>query len=240
MKHATKRQAQYLLTIFLILLAYQPLKATDAKPHAEFEDTRMRIEFNSTDQDVGVQVNLDADAWKRIKIISPTGQTIFSVEGQGRLRNLGMSELFFESEEPTLDELSFSELFARFPEGNYQFIGTTVDGEEFTGTAVFTHNVPDGPHIISPKKSDVLDPDHVVIHWDPVTTPAGIQIFRYQVIIETGNKPPRTFQVDLPSNVTTVKVPIGFLLSGKKYKFEVLAIEKGGNQTISVGGFNTK
>src|SRR5262245_8405211 len=109
MKQVTKLEALLALTFLFVLVTCQIAKAS------EFEDTRMRIEFNSTDQDVGVQVNLDADAWKKIKIISPTGQTIFSVEGQGRLRNLGLTELFWESEEPPLDEQSFAELFARFP-----------------------------------------------------------------------------------------------------------------------------
>jgi hypothetical protein len=44
----------------------------------------------------------------------------------------------------------------------------------------------------------------------------------------------------LPSNVTAVTVPSGFLEPGTSYKWEVLAIEESGNQTLSSGEFETE
>jgi hypothetical protein len=40
----------------------------------------------------------------------------------------GGTEMFVESNEPTLDELSLEEFFEIFPEGTYRFAGRTPEG----------------------------------------------------------------------------------------------------------------
>jgi hypothetical protein len=64
-------------------------------------------------------------------------------------------------------------------------------------------------------------------------------IARYQVIVEGGD-PLRVFQIDLPPDQFGIRVPPDFLESGVEYDFEVLAVEAGGNQTISAGSFETR
>lgn len=49
--------------------------------------------------------------------------------------------------------------------------------------------------------------------WDPVVELAGIEIARYQVIVELP-EPLRVFSVDLPASVTAVTVPPEFLGPG--------------------------
>ena len=44
------------------------------------------------------------------------------------------------------------------------------------------------------------------------------------------------FDVDLARNETSLTVPKQYLEPGRMYEFEVLATEKGGNQTITEGG----
>jgi hypothetical protein len=44
----------------------------------------------------------------------------------------------------------------------------------------------------------------------------------------------------LPASVTSIAVPDGFLEPGTAYKWEVLAIEESGNQTLSSGEFQTQ
>ena len=64
----------------------------------------------------------------------------------------------------------------------------------------------------------------------------------YEVIVEQEKpKPdrPRSFDVTLPASVTAVTVSPQFLRTNTDYKFEVLAIEQGGNQTITEGSFKT-
>ena len=41
----------------------------------------------------------------------------------------------------------------------------------------------------------------------------------------------------MPPTATSLAVPPGFLLPGTEYEWEVLAIERGGNQTLSSSTF---
>jgi hypothetical protein len=44
----------------------------------------------------------------------------------------------------------------------------------------------------------------------------------------------------LPPSVTSIEVPDEFLQRRTAYKWEVLAIERSGNQTLSSGEFHTR
>jgi hypothetical protein len=44
----------------------------------------------------------------------------------------------------------------------------------------------------------------------------------------------------MPPTATRLRVPKGFLQPGTEYEWEVLAIEKTGNQTLSASTFTTK
>src|SRR5262245_23345535 len=132
-------------------------------PQMAFEEASIYIEFNSTGQDAGIQVALDAEAWKSLKIVSPDGRKILDLTGKGSLRKLGLSEFFFESDEPALEDLPLDEFLALFPEGEYKFLGKTPDGETLFSTATFSHEIPSAPVIVSPA---VQDPAHTVIQWD--------------------------------------------------------------------------
>jgi hypothetical protein len=201
----------------------------------QLEVSRLFFEYNSTDNDLGVQVSLDGENWRRLKIVNPDGRTIFDVEGKGPYRQLGLTELFFEGAEPSLDEFPLDQLLALFPEGQYAFDGVTVEGDELEGTAVLTHAIPAGPPNVH---ATLGAANSLVISWDGVTgPPAGfpvesIHIVGYQVILEP-------FQVTLPGSSRQVTVPPEFVASlpPGEQGFEVLAIEEGGNQTITVGSF---
>lgn len=78
-----------------------------------------------------------------------------------------------------------------------------------------------------------------VIAWNPVANPPGSTIVGYEVIVE-GGTPERTFDVKVPAATTSVTVPAEFLAPRTDYNFEVLAIEAGGNQTITEGSFTTE
>jgi hypothetical protein len=202
-----------------------------------FDDATMIFEVNATDGDAGLQVFLDGEPWQSVEVRSPDGRKIFAVDGKGELRNLGLTELFSESNEPSFDDMPLEDILALFPEGNYRFSGKTVEGDRLSGTATLTHNIPAGPVVVSPADGAVVSPDDVVVMWEPVTEP-GIDITGFQVIVERED-PLRVFQVTLPPTATSVTVPSEFLETGTDYKVEVLAIEASGNQTISENSFAT-
>jgi len=201
---------------------------------AKFAFARIYIEYNASGNDLGYHVTLDGEDWKTLKIVNPSSDTIFQVAGKGPYEDLGMTELFFEGAEPSLDEFPLENLLALFPEGRYRFSGTTVDGAPIASTATLTHAVPAAPVL----RDTYVNGDTVVIRWNAVTTtPPGfpqrpITITGYQVIVDP-------FQVTLPASATRVTLPKEFVqsLASGEHEFEVLAIESGGNQTITEGTF---
>ena len=200
---------------------------------ALFSEARIYIEYNSSANDLGFHVSLDGEDWKALKIFNPNGVNVFEVAGHAGYAQLGMTELFFEGAEPTLDEFPLAQLLALFPEGSYKFQGITVGGAPIKGVGKLSHAVPDGPEVTA-----AVGDDSVVIGWEPVTHPPvgfpnkPIHIAGYQVIVGK-------FQVTLPASATEVELPEEFVdsLPPGEQPFEVLAIDGSGNQTITEGTF---
>ena len=224
----------FLVAVFALILGAAAPEAWAKKKVIPFAITKIFIEYNSTANDAGFHIFLDAEDWQEVEIVNPNGRTIFEVEGKRGFGNLGMTELFFEGAEPSLDDVPVDELLALFPEGQYKFFGKTVEGKRLVSTATLTHAVPAGPNVFA----KVGFGDTLVISWEAVTDPAEgfpdipIVIVGYQVIVGA-------FQVTVPASTTRVKVSPQFVasLAPGEHTFEVLAIEAGGNQTITEGSF---
>lgn len=217
------------------------LRAQDgpAADQVPFGAAEVFFEFNSTAQDLGIQVFLDGESWKELVIVDPDGNILLDVRGKGNVKMLGLTELFFESTEPSFDELSFEEILALFPKGTYHFFGVTVEGRAMVGTSTLTHDIPAGPVILSPGSGELVDRNNAVIRWRSVTRPAGIQIATYQIIVEQPGGG-RVFDVEVAGNTTSLTVPKEFLKRSANYIFEVLAKEVSGNQTITEDSFRTQ
>jgi hypothetical protein len=198
----------------------------------ELDISRIYIEYNFSGNDLGFHVFLDGEDWVGLEIENPDGLTIFEVEGRGAYADLGLTELFFEGAEPSLDDVPLGELLEMFPEGEYEFEGQTVDGCEIEGTGILSHKIPAPPTITAPGPNAPVNPDKTVIQWTAGSNPSGVKVVGYQVIVES-------FQVTLPASRKSVTVPPEFMKTLKSgvHQFEVLAIEKGGNQTIREGSF---
>src|SRR5262245_11781341 len=156
----------------------------NARP-VPFADARLKIEYNATDGDAGMQFFIDADEppWRQVTVTGPSGQRIATFQADDAVSHFGLSELFSESSEPPFTELPFEEFERLFPEGRYTFTGTGIDGTTMRSTFRLTHDVPDGPHIVSPADGATVDGRNVVVDWDPVTTPAGVDVVAYEVIV---------------------------------------------------------
>jgi hypothetical protein len=161
------------------------------------------------------------------------------ITAKGPLKNYGLTELFSESSEPSFDVFPFEQFKQLFPEGVYTFRGKTIDGKKLLSTARLTHDVPDGPRIVRPRDDARVSHDHVVVAWKPARTPSGVEIVGYQVVV-TREEPLRVLSVDLPATARRLPVPPVFLQRGIEYKAEVLAIEVGGNQTLTEVAFTVK
>jgi len=222
---------------------------------AKIATAKLIIEFNFTDDDIGVHGAFDDHGWSELCVFDPSGRPIAAVDPLNQLNDLTMAGIFFESREPPGSEFSMADLAAAFPEGRYEVRGISFDGTVLIGSAWFTHDVPAPPTITSPEIAGEPDQTgspvpraNLVIGWDPVTeTVRGgtVKITGYEVIItkEVDDDPHGfsrpTYDVHVTATQDTLRVPMKFLEPNTVYELEVLALEQSGNQTISVGFFMT-
>lgn len=224
-----------LLAILAVgILAAIPITATAAdRATVEFKRAVLRVEVNATDGDAGLQIDLDHEPWRSISVRAPDGREILEVEADGVLRDYGLTELFSESSEPPFSEFPLAEFKQLFPEGDYVFEGRTIDGTRMRNTFTLTHDFPAGPEITAPAADATVSPTDLVVRWQPVTQPAGVEIVRYQVLVISEDDPAHEFSATLPGDASSIAIPAEFLATAGTYKTEVLAIEASGNQTLS-------
>ena len=215
------------------------------------KDAKLNIEHNATDRDTGFQGFVDSEGWRRLGMGGPDGR-VLEFEGRGSLAKLGLTELFFETVEPENADVPIKRMLAKLPEGNYKIAGPAQENGErmgrTEGKAWLTHDIPQGPQLLSPAEGATVPVKGVVAGWSPVSktiTGKPVEIISYQLIIEKDVDPhPHMIgkfglSMYLPPSVTSIAVPDGFLEPGTAYKWEVLAIERSGNQTLSSGSFRT-
>ena len=159
----------------------------------------------------------------------------------------GLTELFFESAEPSFDELLPAKFFRRFPEGEYEIEGMTLEGEELESTVMLSHVMPAPPGNVQVSGIDASEgcdgdilavSEPVVISWDPVTEShpyigktGTIEVVKYQLVVEREEPTLLIYSVDLPPEVTEFPIPEEFTALGDEFKFEILVREASGNQT---------
>ena len=221
----------------------------------EFEEANVFFELNNTDGDLGIHALIDGDPWKKLSILTPNGRENLTIRLRGKLRRQGLTELFFESAEPTFDELDPADFFARFPEGTYEVEGITIDGEEIEGEAEVTHLLPRPPSNITvngmavPADCDAgpipVVSEPIIVSWDAVThshpdlgrTNEPIDVEQYQVVVEREDGDPLELSLIVAPNVTSVQLPTGITQSGEELKIEILVREESGNQTATESCF---
>ena len=185
--------------------------ASMAEEEMEFDEAHVFFELNDTDGDLGIHALIDGEPWKRLEIADPNERRMLLISVNGRLRRQGLTEVFFESAEPPFDELSPQMFFRRFPAGEYEIEGRTLDGEELESIAELTHVMPAPPQptVNGNGLAEECDPEEpgydaplvvgpVTIAWPPVTMShpdpegggAGVQppvlvtVHNYEVVVE--------------------------------------------------------
>jgi hypothetical protein len=139
------------------------------------------------------------------------------------------------------------------PEGRYRIAGAGQENGESTGRtagrALLTHDIPRGPRLVSPAEGATVPRQGLVARWRRVTTTITgepVRIIAYQLIIEKDVEPHRHMigklglSMYVRRSVTSMAVPEEFLQPDTAYDWEVLAIERSGNQTLSSGSFRTE
>jgi hypothetical protein len=191
-----------------------------------FADAELFFEFNSTDNDLGLQLFLDSDGWKRVRVLDPGRNEIVLMQAEGKLARLGITELRFESAEPSPEEV-----LALFPPGKYRFRGRSVEGDQLASNVILSHDFPPAP-TFSPSDGEVVDPRQTVVEWN---TPGAEQV---ELIIEQ-DELGHVLDITLSASTKRLRVPPQFLTPGMEYKIEVLSISENGNRIIAESTFRT-
>lgn len=203
-------------------------------------EATMIVEINATDGDAGLQVFLDGEPWKTMRVTGPDGRTILDVTTKERLDGYGLTELFSESSEPPFDVFPLAKFKKLFPEGRYAFSGRTIGGAKLTGSARLSHDLPAGPRILAPAEGSRVGRSGLVARWGPGRQPAGVRIVGYRAIVSKEEPRLRVLEVDLPAAARHVEIPRAFLATRGEYKLEVQAIERSGNQTLTEISFRVR
>ncbi len=223
-----------------VALAPAPQGAT-----IQLDEAAVFIEYNSTDQDVGIQFAWDGEPWKTMRVLAPDSRTALHVKAGKGVKEQGLTEGFFESGEPSLVDLPWQDFLDRFPEGEYAFQGTTLEGDRLEGKAAFSHLMPAAPVNLSPAHDGLVPAlAPLPISFDPVTQdlqggPLDPEL--YEVVVESEGDPRRTFSITLPGDTNTpmVTLPHDFMLPATQYKLEVIVQAENGNRSITETLFST-
>ncbi len=178
-------------------LAWDHHDDDDEKP---FDEAFLFFELNDTDGDLGIHGKIDGDEWKKLEIEDPRERRMMKVKASGRLKRQGLTELFFESAEPTFDELDPEGFLKRFPQGEYEIEGITLDGEELESEVILSHIIPAAPtDVMVNNEEAAADCDAelpvvsrpVVLSWNAAENSHAelgregpVQIRYYEVVVE--------------------------------------------------------
>lgn len=198
-----------------VALAITPARLLLAEDHDDdeepFDEAHIFFELNDTDGDLGIHALIDGEPWKKLAIEDPNERSMLRVNVRGRLKRQGLTEFFFESAEPTFDELDPDDFFKRFPEGEYEIEGVTLEGDELESEVELSHVMPappvaeingeamglqcddeepgfDAPEVSAPVKISWEEVD--MSHPDPngggagVQSPVGVDIHNYELVVE--------------------------------------------------------
>lgn len=250
------RHMSILPVLMAVVVALVLAVSVPAGAQEEFDEAFIFFELNNTDGDLGIHAKIDGDPWKWIKIRDQRGRKVLEVRNKKRLRRQGLTELFFESAEPSFDDLSPEEFFRRFPEGTYRIVGRSLEGEKMRSVTELTHVMPAPPQVFVNRIPAAEDCDAdlpkvsapVIIRWKPVTHShpdlgglpvVPIEVVNYEVVVEIDDTLWVTSTI-LPPTAKRFKVPreiIALAEDGDEIKFEVLVREASWNQTATESCF---
>jgi hypothetical protein len=221
-----------------------PISARGNQASQPFALAELFVELNDTDGDLGLHAAVDGGTWTSLELDGPRDRAVLAIVSQGRLGSQGLTQLAFESAEPTFEELDPTVFFRRFPEGVYEIEALAQEGGAFESKVRLSHvlaapaeatvsGLPAAESCDATVLPEVSAP--VTIDWEPVTTShpeigrtGPVTISRYQFFVEQGDT---KLSVDLPRSITEFEIPTSLTAAGGVFKFEIIARTSTGNNT---------
>lgn len=239
-----------LIRLKIILLAFCgwqfALVSSNADEIIEFDEAKLFLEQNATDGDLGLHLKVDGEGWERLILTDDNYRRILDVNVKGNLgKEIGLTELFSESAEPSFDELPMEDFLELFPAGTYYYFARTLEEGWMLGEADLTHEMPGEAVLDSPEEdAEVSSDSDLEVVWQTVADPNSPDsvIEFYEVVVEKDEDDEllRVFSVIMLPGDTEVSVPHEFLEAGKEYKVEIIAEETSGNRTAIEVPFETE
>ena len=196
---------------------------------APFDEARLFVEYNATDDDAEVVLQVDADVGlDRFRVINPNGKQILDLRAK-HTQDLGIRKINLETPEPSL-----AAVLAAYPPGAYRFLGKTVDGETLSSTVWLSHDLPGAPQFTFPQSGQTGVPlSGAAASWTAVSGAVS-----YFLELENDD-----LLVDVKSNIaaeqTSFGFPAGWLLPKTQYQIGIGARGANGNLTVVELEFTT-
>jgi hypothetical protein len=206
------------------------VSAGPALAEEKFEKAVVHFEQNATDKDAEVMFEAIGGraGLATLQVAAPGGRTVIDYKAPDS--KLGLQHITLESPEPKND----GSIQADFPEGEYTFTGTTVNGAKLSSKAVLSHKLPEAASVVSPRADAKGVPANGLrIKWNSIKNLAACF-----VVIEQ-EKSDLNITAKLPGNATAFAVPDGFLLPGTEYKLAIGTVSREGNTSLVETSFTT-
>lgn len=237
-------RSRTLLVAALALAGFSAPTATGKGPPIQpFAQAELFVELNDTDGDLGLHSAIDGGTWTLLEVDGPRNLPLLGIVSTGKLCRQGLTQLAFESQEPTFDQLDPAAFFRRFPEGVYTIQALAQGGGLFRNRVRLSHvmaaparaTVNGQPAVPcdAPVLPIVTSP--VLVDWDPVTEHhpeigkhGPVTISRYQFFVQQGDT---KLSMDLLPTVTAFEIPTSLTSAGGEWKFEIIARTSTNNNT---------
>jgi len=233
-----------LLTVGLNLVAALLATAARAQVAQGLDEAELFFELNDTDGDLGLHASIDGGPWTSLTIYGPGNRVLLSLNSRAEIHDQGLTQLSFESAEPSFDDLDPARFFARFPEGVYRLEARSMKGTSIDDSATLSHVLAAPPANVRVNRSRaarscdeplpaVITP--VTIAWDPVTRShptigkaGSVDVSQYQLFVEGEDV---SLGFDLPPTITEFEIPERVTKPGGEFKFEIIVRTSAGNNT---------
>ncbi len=204
----------------------RPAGALPAPP--PFTQAEIYLEFNSTDEDIGVHIDTDhGTGLREVTVVSPQGREIVD-QDWSTPRPLGLTEMKTESAEPDM-----TSALAAYPPGIYRISGVTITGQRLFSRARLSHSLLDAPEITNPAEGATGVPTvGLVVSWEPVAGARGY-------LIEFDGASGKKLEAALPATMTSFAIPDGMLDPHAVHKVGVAVIAANGNRSLAEVEFET-
>jgi hypothetical protein len=199
------------------------------RPTIPFDEAILYVEYNASDEDAEVVVDVDADVGlARFSVLAPNGKEVLNLRSRDS-QDLGIRKINLETPEPALEDV-----LEAYPEGWYRFYGKSVDGETLFSEVRLSHELPLAPRITYPLDGDVGVPTSgAAATWN---SDSGSEGFFFELEQDD-------LEVDIKSNVaadaTSFGFPDGWLEADTEYQMGLATRAENGNLTVVEIHFTT-